>query len=80
MAGLTVAGQDTTIASAAPIKRVRYDVRARRLTVVHVEPVTPAMLRITFGGDDLIDSDSRSFDDHIKLLLPGGATVGAAPR
>ena len=45
--------------------------------VVHVERVTPGMLRICFTGPELADFVSRAPDDHVKLLLPtdAGETV-----
>ena len=67
MAGVT----DVSATSAPPVfKRVRHEVRVRRLEVIDIGHVTPAMLRVTLAGDDLIDFDSCGFDDHVKLLLP----------
>lgn len=51
-------------------EHVRHEARIRRLEVICNEQVTLAMRRVTLAGDDLADFDNRSFDDHVKLLLP----------
>lgn len=53
------------------ITRVAHPILFRRLTVVRVEPLTPGMRRIVFGGDDLEGFTSLGFDDHVKLFFPG---------
>jgi NADPH-dependent ferric siderophore reductase len=58
------------------IKRIRHELRQRRLTVLRVIALGPHMHRIVFGGDDLADFTSLSPDDHVKLFFPtvsGGA-------
>ena len=53
------------------IRRVRHDdVKFRRLTVQHVETLTPTMRRITVGGPELSGFTSLGFDDHVKLAFP----------
>ncbi|MEB4616465.1 siderophore-interacting protein, partial [Leucobacter sp. M11] len=63
----------------------------RRLTVLRVARVTPRMLRVTLGGEeltgftrdglDLAAFDSPGFDDHVKLIFaPGGDLAAALPR
>ena len=51
------------------ITRVRHQPRRRLLTVQTVERLTPAMARITLGGD-LADFLSASYDDHVKVFFP----------
>src|SRR5580658_5829610 len=52
-------------------RRVRNNSRRRTLTVLEKGYVTPRMLRIVLGGDDLKGFTSPSADDHIKLYVPG---------
>jgi hypothetical protein len=54
-----MAGQSTAGPDAVPVERVRNDVRVRSLAVMHVEHVTPAMMRMTFSGEDLADFNNR---------------------
>lgn len=56
--------------SSLEIQRVRHPLKARRVQVLRREPVSANIVRITFGGADLADFNSASFDDHVKLLLP----------
>jgi NADPH-dependent ferric siderophore reductase len=51
--------------------RVRFDSRKRTLNVLSKLHITPRMLRIVAGGDDLADFTSLSADDHFKLFVPG---------
>jgi NADPH-dependent ferric siderophore reductase len=51
------------------ISRVRHEPRRRLLTVRQVERFTPAMARITLGGD-LAGFLSASYDDHVKVFFP----------
>jgi NADPH-dependent ferric siderophore reductase len=55
------------------IERVRREIRRRTLAVEHIERVTPAMLRITFTGEELADFESLGFDDHVKIAVPVGS-------
>ena len=52
------------------ITRVRHELKRRRLTVSAIERLTPAMLRLTFSGDDLADFTSAAPDDHVKIFVP----------
>ncbi len=57
--------------SAAPrIERVRHELKRRVLTVAAIERLTPGMLRISFGGEDLSDFVSLGADDHVKIFIP----------
>lgn len=49
---------------------VRYPLKFRMLEVRRVTKVTPHMVRVTFGGDDLAGFESRAADDHVKLFFP----------
>jgi NADPH-dependent ferric siderophore reductase len=55
-------------------QRVRHELRMRRLEVRSVESLTPHMLRVTLGGDDLEGFRSPGFDDHVKLFFPDPET------
>lgn len=52
------------------IGRVRHELRRRLLTVTATERLTPDMLRITLGGEDLAGFVSAGYDDHVKLCFP----------
>ncbi|OCP38699.1 siderophore-interacting protein [Ensifer sp. LC163] len=56
--------------NAPRIERVRHELKRRALVVTDVERITPGMLRITLGGDDLADFVSLAPDDHVKILVP----------
>lgn len=53
------------------VQRVRHDLRRRQLTVSRVDAAGPGFAAITFTGPDLADFVSLSFDDHVKLMIPG---------
>lgn len=55
-------------------RRVRHELRFRRLSVIRTERVTPHLVRITFSGTDLAGFTSPGFDDHAKLIFPDPAT------
>ncbi|WP_087724248.1 siderophore-interacting protein [Pandoraea sp. PE-S2T-3] len=55
-------------------RRVRHELRMRLLEVRSVESVTPHMLRVTLGGNDLEGFTSPGFDDHVKLFFPNPET------
>ncbi|WP_374625540.1 siderophore-interacting protein [Pandoraea sp.] len=55
-------------------QRVRHALRLRVLEVRNVEPLTPHMLRVTLGDDDLEGFTSPGFDDHVKLFFPNPET------
>ncbi len=52
------------------VRRVRYEVKRRLLSVRAVERITPKMARITLGGDELAGFTSAAHDDHVKLFFP----------
>jgi len=52
------------------VRRVRHETKRRHLTVREVEHLTPKMLRVTVGGDDLAGFVSMGFDDHVKVFFP----------
>lgn len=58
-----------------PIARVRHERRRRLLTVRSVGHVTPRMVRVTLGGDDLEGFVSLAPDDHVKLTFPSKTGV-----
>jgi len=60
------------------ITRQRHEVRLRRLQMRQVERVTPHMLRMTLGGEELEGFVSAAPDDHVKLFIPGAG--GAVER
>ncbi|MES2102839.1 MAG: siderophore-interacting protein [Pseudomonadota bacterium] len=51
-------------------ERLRHPLKMRVLTVSRTEALTPHMLRITLGGDDLEGFVSAAHDDHVKLFFP----------
>jgi NADPH-dependent ferric siderophore reductase len=56
-------------------RRVRHELKFRRLTVASVETLSPQMKRIVVQGTELEGFTSPGFDDHLKLVppLPGEA-------
>ncbi|RZL61299.1 MAG: siderophore-interacting protein [Variovorax sp.] len=74
---MTDTPSDTTIPDRTP-RRVRHELRFRRLEVRAVERVTPHLVRVTLGGDALEGFHSPGFDDHAKLFFPDPVT-GALP-
>ena len=69
--------QDNAAPNAVPDRtpqRVHHELRMRLLEVRSVEPLTPHMLRVTLGGDDLDGFTSPGFDDHVKLFFPNPQT------
>ena len=59
------------------VVRVRHELVRRRLTVRHTRRLSPHLLAVTAGGPELAGFTSLSFDDHVKLFIPGadGAPV-----
>lgn len=57
------------------VRRVRHPMKLRLVQVRQVADLSPLLRRITFGGGDLQDFVTASFDDHVKLFfpLPGGS-------
>ncbi|TKD21690.1 siderophore-interacting protein [Rhodobacter capsulatus] len=64
---------------APQLQRFRQEPKRRILTVRSVRHLTPAMIRVVLGGEDLADFQSLAPDDHVKLLL-GPETDGAQPQ
>ena len=57
---------------ATRVTRVRHELRRRQLQVLRIEQLSPHVRAITFGGAEIAGFVSASFDDHVKLILPGG--------
>ncbi|WP_431111607.1 siderophore-interacting protein [Variovorax paradoxus] len=55
-------------------RRVRHELRFRRLTVKTVQRITPHLIRVTLTGDDLTGFTSAGFDDHAKIFFPDATT------
>lgn len=55
-------------------RRVRHELRFRKLEVRAVQRVTPHLVRITLGGEELAGFTSPGFDDHSKLFFPDPQT------
>ena len=60
-------------------RRVRHELRFRLLEVLKAEKLTPHMIRVTLGGDELEGFHSPGFDDHVKLFFPAPGEL-APPR
>ena len=71
---------DPVLSAASRVQRVRHELKRRTLRVVRVQVLSPGLRRVTFGGDDLADFVSLSFDDHIKLLVPASDGVDPVAR
>lgn len=52
------------------VQRVRHPLKMRLLKVLRTRKVSPQLLRVTLGGEDLADFVSGSFDDHVKVFFP----------
>jgi NADPH-dependent ferric siderophore reductase len=55
-------------------RRVRHELKLRRVTVHEARRLTPHLVRITLDGTDLQGFQSPGFDDHMKLFFPDPAT------
>lgn len=53
------------------IVRVKHELVRRTLSVLRTERLTPHMQRVTLGGDEIKGFSSPSFDDHVKIFIPG---------
>jgi NADPH-dependent ferric siderophore reductase len=51
-------------------RRIRHELKLRLLKVRRVSHVTPKMLRVTLGGDELTGFVSAAYDDHAKIFFP----------
>lgn len=58
-----------TSSPARRVQRVRHELRRRDVQVLRVERLGPGFAAITFGGDELHDFVSLSFDDHLKFMV-----------
>jgi len=57
------------------VTRVRHELKRRKLEVLSSERISPSMVRLVLGGDDLAGFVSLGFDDHVKIFIPApGAT------
>lgn len=52
------------------VRRIRHELKLRRLTVTDWHDLTPKMRRITLGGAELEGFVSAAHDDHVKLFFP----------
>ncbi|MDX3905367.1 MAG: siderophore-interacting protein [Pigmentiphaga sp.] len=52
------------------VRRIRHELKFRLLQVRAVRHVTPHLLRVTLGGDELAGFVSAAHDDHVKLFFP----------
>ena len=55
-------------------RRVRHELRFRKLQVQKVLRITPHLIRVTLSGDDLAGFTSPGFDDHAKIFFPDAKT------
>jgi NADPH-dependent ferric siderophore reductase len=44
--------------------------KVRRLEVLRAERITPHMVRVTFGGEDLADYETQGPDDDFRIFFP----------
>lgn len=59
-----------TTEAAPRIERVRHELKRRNLEVLSADRITPNMIRIVLGGEDLEGFTSLSAGDHIKVFVP----------
>jgi NADPH-dependent ferric siderophore reductase len=60
----------TSVASERVVRRVRHELKRRLLQVRDVRRLSPRMVRIVLGGDELAGFVSAAHDDHVKLFFP----------
>jgi len=60
----------TAQATKRTARRVRHETRLRLLQVREVSRITPKMVRILVGGEELQGFVSAAHDDHVKLFFP----------
>jgi NADPH-dependent ferric siderophore reductase len=63
------------VIEAPRIERIRHEPKRRQLTVVRVERLPPAMIRVVLAGDELAGFTSSGSDDHVKLFFPAASGV-----
>jgi NADPH-dependent ferric siderophore reductase len=51
-------------------RRVRHELKMRLLEVREVSRLTPQMVRVVVGGEQLAGFASAAHDDHVKLFFP----------
>jgi NADPH-dependent ferric siderophore reductase len=51
-------------------RRVRHELRFRKVHVQTVHRVTPHLIRVTLAGEELAGFTSPGFDDHAKIFFP----------
>jgi len=51
-------------------QRVRHEAKRRVLQVRDISRITPKMVRVVLGGEDLKGFVSAAHDDHVKLFFP----------
>lgn len=51
--------------------RVSHTLKIRPVTVTRIKQLSPGFISITFHSPEFADFVSASFDDHVKLILPG---------
>jgi NADPH-dependent ferric siderophore reductase len=51
-------------------RRVRHETKTRLLQVRDVNRLTPSMLRVVVGGEELAGFVSAAHDDHVKVFFP----------
>lgn len=56
--------------SGTGLVRVAYPIGVRAATVLRRTPLTPRMLRLTFGGPGLDGFHSYQADDHVRIVFP----------
>ncbi|GAA3398397.1 siderophore-interacting protein [Cryptosporangium minutisporangium] len=52
------------------LTRVPYPIGVRRASITRITSVTPAMTRLTFGGDGLQGLHTYQADDHVRIVFP----------
>ncbi|GAA0430832.1 siderophore-interacting protein [Actinoplanes capillaceus] len=63
-----------------PATIVQYDLKPRLLQVRNVQRITPRMVRVTLGGDDLDGFQGPAPADHVKVFFPAdGADLPIMP-
>jgi NADPH-dependent ferric siderophore reductase len=55
------------------VQRVRHELRRRNVHIHSIERLDDGFVSITFHGEDLVDFNSASFDDHIKFIFTNAA-------
>src|SRR3984957_6329221 len=64
---MSEAFQTTTVRTP---RRVRHELKMRLLQVREVSRLTPKMVRVVVGGEELAGFVSAAHDDHVKLFFP----------